>query len=104
MEKENIFEYYIFQFIQSGWKFNFSYNIDGLRFEMAWEVAGHKELQALSKLKSSLSIKSNQKELDHALQYFQHSIKDFPGEFFLQTPFVFMVTLFILKFNHNGRS
>lgn len=58
---------------------------------MAWEVAGQKELQELSLLKSSLSIKSSQNELDHALQYFEHRIKDFPGEFFLQSPFVFLV-------------
>lgn len=59
---------------------------------MAWEVAGQKELQELSLLKSSLSIKSSQNELDHALQYFEHRIKDFPGEFFLQSPFVFLVS------------
>lgn len=58
---------------------------------MAWEVAGQKELQELSLLKSSLSIKSSQNEIDHALQYFEHRIKDFPGEFFLQSPFVFLV-------------
>ncbi|XP_055306610.1 protein rotatin homolog, partial [Sitodiplosis mosellana] len=70
---------------------------DGLRFEMAWEVAGQRELQELSSLKSSLSIKSNQNELDHALQYFQHRIKDFPGEFFLQSPFVFMGLLQLIE-------
>lgn len=66
-------------------------NAEGLRLEAAWEVLEEKELQALSTLKSSLSIKHSQLELDHAFQYFQQYIQDFPGEFFLQTPFIFVV-------------
>lgn len=69
-----------------------SYNTDGLQFETAWEVLGQKELQAFSSLMASLSIKHSQAELDHALHYFQQYILDFPGEFFLQTPFIFTVS------------
>lgn len=74
-----------------------SCNLNGLRYELAWEVLGQKELQSLSTLKASLSIKHDQSELEHALQYFQQYILDFPGEFFLQTPFIFTVRIMSLN-------
>ncbi|XP_031630428.1 uncharacterized protein LOC116345312 [Contarinia nasturtii] len=74
-----------------------SYNTDGLQYETAWEEAGQKELQELSQLKSSLCAKNNHIELEHALQYFQHRVNDFPGEFFLQSPFVFMSLLQLIE-------
>lgn len=64
---------------------------------MAWDSAGQKELQELSQLKSSLCIQNSEIELNHALQYFEHRIYDFPGEFFLQSPFVFMVILQLIQ-------
>ncbi|XP_055312030.1 uncharacterized protein LOC129574273 isoform X2 [Sitodiplosis mosellana] len=81
---------------------NVNCSADELQFEMAWEVPGEAELQVLSSLKSSLSIESSQNELDRALQYFQHRIKDFPGEFFLQSKFVFMDLLQLLECRMKG--
>lgn len=70
----------------------FSCPIDGLNYERAWEVAEKTELEVLLKLKSTISPKHSQSELDHALQYFGKYIYDFPGEFFLQMPFLFTVS------------
>ena len=53
---------------------------------MAWEVAGDEWIKSI---KTSLSIESDQEELDNALQRLQSNIEDCPGEFFLQSPFVF---------------
>lgn len=68
--------------------------MDGLQFESAWEVPGQIEVTALSQLQSSISIKHSQAELDRALHYFEKYIYDFPGEFFLQKPFIFTVSKF----------
>lgn len=78
-----------------------SYNlrcpIEGLKYGRAWETAEEKELNILLQLKSTISTKHDQTELDHALQYFEKYVYDFPGEFFLQMPFIFTVsiTLFV---------
>ena len=53
---------------------------------MAWEVAGDEWIKSI---KTSLSIESDQEELDNALQRLQSNIEVCPGEFFLQSPFVF---------------
>lgn len=65
--------------------------IDGLKYERAWEAAGKTELEVLLQLKSNMSTKHDQNEIDHALHYFEKYIYDFPGEFFLQRPFIFTV-------------
>lgn len=62
-----------------------------MNYERAWEIVGKRELDELIKLKSTISTKHNQAELDHALQYFEKYIYDFPGEFFLQMPYLFTV-------------
>lgn len=67
-------------------------SIEGLKYEQAWEVPGQIESTALSTLKSSISLKHSQSEIDHALQFFEKYVYDFPGEFFLQTPFIFTVS------------
>lgn len=74
---------------------NFSCPIEGLNYERAWEAAGKTELGVLLQLKSTISTKHNQTELEHALQYFEKYIYDFPGEFFLQMPFLFTVRIWI---------
>lgn len=63
-----------------------------MNYERAWEAVGPNELKYVLQLKSTISTKHNQIELVRALHYFEKYIYDFPGEFFLQTPFIFMVS------------
>lgn len=74
---------------------SFSCAIEGFKYERAWEIAGKAELDVLVQLKSAISTKHNQNELDHALGFFQKYVYDFPGEFFIQTPFIFKVNVSI---------
>lgn len=63
----------------------------GLQFESAWDLVGPKDKQRLLSLKTSLSIENDGNELDDALEFFKQSVHDFPGEHFLQSPFIFVV-------------
>lgn len=72
--------------------------MDGLQYEAVWESPGQIEFKALAHLKTSISVKHSQTELDRALSYFEKYVYDFPGEFFLQKPFIFTVSN-----SNNGR-
>lgn len=79
--------------IQIKYQNNFSCSVDGLQYEAVWEVPGQIEFKALAHLQTSISVKHSQPELDRALLYFEKYVYDFPGEFFLQKPFIFTVSI-----------
>lgn len=86
-------QFYDFKRISKHKNLNLSCPIEGLNYEHAWEAAGKTEFDVLLQLKSTISTKHNQTELEHALQYFEKYVYDFPGEFFLQMPFLFTVRI-----------
>lgn len=60
-------------------------------FTNAWETPLARDLNSMKNLKTSLQTDVDRANLDHALQYFEASVNDFPGEYFLQSPYIFAV-------------
>lgn len=60
-------------------------------FTNAWETPFASDLNSMKNLKTSLQTDVDRANLDHALQYFEASVNDFPGEYFLQSPYIFAV-------------
>lgn len=65
---------------------------DNLEFEEAWEVPEVADKEILHPLKESLGVDKEKADVEHAVQYFQQHANDFPGEFFLQSPFIYAVS------------
>lgn len=61
-------------------------------FTNAWETPQSTDLNSLKLLKTSLRTDADQANHDHALQYFDVIVNDFPGEYFLQSPYIFVVS------------
>lgn len=66
----------------------------GYKFTKAWETPAPVDLSSMNELKATLQSKLEQVDLDHAMQYFATIASDYPGEYFLQPPFLFDVSLF----------
>lgn len=57
----------------------------------AWEQPVASDLNTLKLLKTSLRANVDRAGIEHALQYFDVIVKDYPGEYFLQEPYLFVV-------------
>lgn len=60
-------------------------------FMNAWEQPVASDLNTLKLLKTSLRVGVDRAGIEHALQYFDVIVKDYPGEYFLQAPYLFAV-------------
>lgn len=58
-----------------------------------WEMPGTSDLNSLKLMKTSLRIDVDQANVEHAIEYFNVIVNDFPGEYFLQSPFIFAVSV-----------
>lgn len=71
--------------------FDFTCSSDAyFELEDAWQIPCPADLKTLHSLKSTLII--DQTDLQQAVQYLRKQIIDFPGEYFLQSPFIFKVS------------
>lgn len=64
-------------------------------FTNAWETPLANDLNTLKLLKTSLKTDVDRANLEHAFQYFDVIVNDFPGEYFLQSPYIFAVRISI---------
>lgn len=60
-------------------------------FTNAWELPQLSDVNSLKLLKTSLQEDVDRLNHEHALQYFDVIVNDYPGEFFLQSPYIFAV-------------
>lgn len=60
-------------------------------YEEPWQQPVASDMNSLKLLKSSLRADSEQANIQHALQFLDTAINDFPGEYFLQPPYIFFV-------------
>lgn len=63
----------------------------GFQFTNAWETLLASELNTLKLLKQSLRADVDRANHEHALLYFDVIVNDYPGEYFLQSPYIFAV-------------
>lgn len=73
-------------------------------FANAWETPMASDLNSLKTLKSLLHADVDRDNHEHTLKYFDVIVKDYPGEYFLQSPYIFAVrNLFFHSFIHSAR-
>lgn len=60
-------------------------------FTNAWETPLASDLNTLKLLKQSLRADVDRANHEHALLYFDVIVNDYPGEYFLQSPYIFAV-------------
>lgn len=60
-------------------------------FTNAWETPLASDLNTLKLLKQSLQADVDRANHEHALLYFDVIVNDYPGEYFLQSPYIFAV-------------
>lgn len=60
-------------------------------FANAWETPIMSDLNSLKMLKSLLHADVDRANHEHTLKYFDVIVKDYPGEYFLQSPYIFAV-------------
>lgn len=58
-------------------------------------------MNSIKLLKSSLRYESEEANIQHALQFLSVAINDYPAEYFLQPPYIFLV-IFTQKENISG--
>lgn len=61
----------------------------GYIFVRAWETAEPSDANSIHELKTAIRSDADVESLERAMQYFSVIVDDFPGEYFLQAPFVF---------------
>lgn len=75
---------------------NYSPNpVNGYTFTTAWETPITADLNSMHSLKNALQSNVDQENLNHAMQYFEGIVKDYPGEYFLQSPYLFDVNIYL---------
>lgn len=69
-------------------------NMDRYKFTQIWETPDPVDQNLMSVIKNKLHSKLDQQSLDSSMRYFGRLVKDYPGEYFLQSPFLFEVRVF----------
>lgn len=64
---------------------------DSFCYTAEWDVPIPSDRNSLNSMKASLSVNSNDEDIDHALKFFGVLVDDFPAEYFLQPPYIFLV-------------
>ena len=65
---------------------------DAIECVDAWSVPVPADAKSLKLLRDSLQADCPLEDIDHALDYFQVCVHDIPAEFFLQPPYIFLVS------------
>lgn len=55
-------------------------------------MPGASDSNSLKLMKTSLAINTNEENIEHALKFFGNIVHDFPAEYFLQPPYIFVVS------------
>lgn len=79
--------------ILGGAHFSF-YSSQTFRYTNAWDMPGPSDLNSLISMNTSLDASSDEDNIEHALKFFNVKVNDYPAEYFLQPPFIFLVNVF----------
>lgn len=60
-------------------------------FTSAWETPLASDMNTLKLVNTSLQTDADRANHEHTLQYFDMIVNDYPGEYFLQSPYIFAV-------------
>lgn len=70
------------------------FEIDGpdYEYELPWSQPTQTDLHSLKLLKASLNLCEDAANLEHAVKYMPLALQDYPPEYFLQPPYIFLVS------------